>query len=152
MAISDDLREFVALFLSEKVEFLVVGAYAMAYHRLPRYTGDIDLFVSTKGENPGRICKAIDSFGFKQLGLTEEDFKEPDQIIQLGQPPNRIDILTGISGVSFDEAQKTAELGELEGLAVPFLSRDLLIVNKKATGRSKDLADLELLMKQNGES
>lgn len=145
MNLSDELREFVESFLSNKVDFVVVGAYALAYHRLPRFTGDIDLFVSNSIENGQRICRALADFGFASLGLKPSDFTASDQVIQLGYPPNRIDILTGISEVSFEEAIKTAEIGPLESLQVPFISKELLIKNKKAVGRPKDISDLSKL-------
>jgi hypothetical protein len=148
MALSQDLREFVESFLSNEVKFVVVGAYAMAYHRLPRLTGDIDLFVSPNEENLVRVCKALDDFGFGSLGVHPTDLLGENQVLQLGRPPNRIDVLTGISGVTFQEAWADKVMGELEGLTVPFISRELLMRNKEASGREKDLLDLKLLRQQ----
>lgn len=147
MALSRDWQEFVESFLSEEVEFIIVGAFAMAHHRLPRLTGDIDFFVSTGGNNPERICRAIENFGFGSLGLTPEDFRKADQIVQIGRPPNRVDLLTTISGVTFEEAWENRSLGPLNGFTVPYLSRELLIKNKEASGRDKDLLDVKLLKK-----
>ena len=145
MELPGELKEFVESFLLNKVDFVVVGAYAMAYHRLPRLTGDIDLFVGSNSENAERISKALVDFGFESLGLGPGDFQKPDTIIQLGYPPNRIDILTEISGVTFEEAMSTASMGQLDSLTVPFLSRELLERNKLAAGRPKDLFDLKML-------
>ncbi len=145
MALSKDWLEFVESFLLEKVEFVVVGAFALAFYRLPRQTGDIDLFVGSSGENPDRICRAIERFGFGSLGLSPDDFRMEGQVIQLGRPPGRIDVLTGISGVTFDEAWNSRIMGPLNGTVVPYLSLPLLIQNKKASGREKDLLDVRML-------
>jgi hypothetical protein len=145
MNLQQDLKEFVELLSALDVHFMVVGAFAVAYHGYPRYTADIDLFVERSTENAERLLKAIHQFGFGDIGLTKEDFLREDQIIQLGVAPNRIDLLTSISGVSFDEAWNSRELGELSGLRIPFISVDLLKRNKAASARTQDLADLERL-------
>jgi hypothetical protein len=145
MNLQQDLKEFVELLSALDVHFMVVGAFAVAYHGYPRYTADIDLFVERSTENAERLLKAIHQFGFGDIGLTTEHFLREDQIIQLGVAPNRIDLLTSISGVSFDEAWNSRELGELSGLRIPFISVDLLKRNKAASARTQDLADLERL-------
>jgi hypothetical protein len=124
---------------------VIVGAFALAHHGYPRYTGDIDLFIERSTENAGRILSAIQQFGFGDIGLTKEDFLHENRVVQLGVAPNRIDILTFLSGVSFEEAWPSREWGEIGGLKVPFISRELLKQNKLASGRSQDLADLEHL-------
>ena len=145
MGINSDLREFVRLLNLNNVEYIIVGAYALAYHGAPRYTGDIDLLIKMGRKNASRIVTAINEFGFASLGLTEEDFLEPNMVIQLGQPPFRIDILTSITSVSWTEAERGAEFGEYEGLKVRYLGKQEYIKNKKALGRKKDLADIEAL-------
>ena len=145
MALHPDLRAFIELLNSHRVEYVVVGAHAMAYHGCPRYTGDIDLFLRVSSENATRMERSIRAFGFADTGLTAKDFSEAHQVIQLGFPPNRIDLLTSLTGVTFDDAWAEAVSAELEGLPVRMLSRDHLIANKKALGRAKDLADLEWL-------
>ncbi|MEA3364525.1 MAG: nucleotidyltransferase [Candidatus Hydrogenedentes bacterium] len=145
MALHPDLRAFIELLNSHGVEYIVVGAHAMAYHGCPRYTGDIDLFVKVAPENARQLEGVICEFGFEDTGLTAHDFTEEHQVIQLGFPPNRIDLLTTLTGVSFDAAWAEAVSAELDGLPVKILSRNHLIVNKKALGRTKDLADLEWL-------
>ena len=127
------------------VHFLIVGAFAVAYHGYPRYTSDIDLFVERSAENAERLLQAIHQFGFGDIGLTEKDLLHEDQVIQLGVAPNRIDMMTSISGVSFEEAWSSRELGDIAGLSVSFISREMLKRNKAASGRSQDLADLERL-------
>mgnify|MGYP007073182137 CR=1 FL=1 len=123
----------------------VVGAHAVAFHGHPRYTGDIDLFVRRTVENAARIVAVLEEFGFGGAGADESTFLEPDQVIQLGRPPNRIDLLTGISGVAFDEAWPDRDHAEWDGIRVPILGRRHLLANKRASGRPKDLADLEEL-------
>jgi hypothetical protein len=137
-----DLREFIELLNSHAVEYLIVGGHAVAFHGYPRLTIDLDFFVRPDRENAGRLLAALDDFGFGQVGLDESTFTGPDKIVQLGLPPNRIDLLTGISGVSFEEAWPGRVAGQLDGLPVAFLGREELIKNKRASGRPKDLADL----------
>lgn len=143
--LEDDLREFIELLNALKVRYIVVGAFAVAYHGYPRYTADIDLFIERSSENAQAISKAIQQFGFRGLGLSSEDFLEEDQVIQLGVAPNRIDLLTFLSGVEFQEAWATRVQGEIAGLKVPIISKELLKKNKAASGRSQDIADLEHL-------
>jgi hypothetical protein len=143
--LSNDLREFIRLLAREGVEYLIVGAWSLAFHGRPRYTGDLDLFVRREGPNADRLMRALEAFGFGSAGLTRDDFLKEDFVIQLGVEPNRLDILTGISGVTFEEAWAARVAGTLEGLPVWFISRDLLIRNKKASGRDQDLADVHLL-------
>jgi len=146
--LADDLKELVGLFVSLDVEFVVVGAFALGYHKLPRYTGDLDLFVRNSKSNAERIVSALDEFGFGSLGLTVEDFQAQDLIVQLGVEPNRVDLITQISGVSFAEAWTARELGDLDGISVSFLSLDLLSRNKEASGRDKDLVDLKAIRRR----
>lgn len=145
MAIQSDFKELLELFNSHKIEYLITGGYALAYHGAPRYTGDIDLFVKTSLDNAKRIISALDEFGFGSLGLTKEDFVEPNQIIQLGVAPGRIDIITSISGVTWEEAYAGRIDGTCGGVPAYFVGREQFVKNKKATGRKKDLADLEAL-------
>lgn len=137
-----DLREFVELFNAKGVKYVVVGGYAVAYHGHPRFTGDIDLYVEPVADNAERILAALSAFGFGEVDLAVRDFTNPDSIIQLGLPPNRIDLLTSISDVSFDKAWEDRVSAQLDGLPVAFISKDLLLRNKRASGRPKDLADL----------
>jgi len=145
MKLSPDLREFIALCLSERVEFILVGAHALAFHGAPRFTEDIDLLVLCAPSNAEKILRVLADFGFGALGLTREDFLEEDQVIQLGRAPNRIDLLTGISGVTWDEVRASRVEVKLDGLACFAIGREALIVNKRATGRTQDLADVERL-------
>ena len=144
--LQNDLREFIALLNSHAVEYLVVGGHAVAFHGHPRFTGDIDFLVRPTAENAGRVLDAIHDFGFGSLQLTTEDFTTPERIVQLGLPPNRIDILTSISGVAFDEAWNGRVPAKLDEEAVNFLGFDALIRNKKASDRDKDRSDVAKLL------
>jgi hypothetical protein len=145
--LSSDLREFIHLLNTKSVRYVIVGAWAVAFHGRPRYTGDLDVFVARDAQNADRLMEVIEAFGFGQTGITREDFLKADHVIQLGRVPNRIDILTGISGVAFDEAWRTRDQGSISEIAVFFISRDLLIQNKRAANRDKDLSDIGLLQK-----
>ncbi len=145
MNLEDDLREFIELLNALEVRYIIVGAFALAHHGYPRYTGDIDLFIERSPENAQAIMHAIQQFGFGDLGLSSEDFLKEDQVIQLGVAPNRIDLLTFLSGVEFHEAWTMRVQGEIGGLSVPIISKELLKKNKAASARSQDLADLEHL-------
>jgi hypothetical protein len=145
--LSSDLREFIHLLNTKSVKYVIVGAWALAFHGRPRYTGDLDVFVSREPDNAGRLMEVIEAFGFGRSGIKREDFLQADYVIQLGRAPNRIDILTGISGVAFDEAWESREYGSVSDAAVFVISRDLLIKNKRAANRDKDQADIKLLEK-----
>jgi hypothetical protein len=140
-----DLREFIELLNSRSVEFVIVGGHAVAYHGYPRYTGDIDFFVRPTGANAAKLREVLEAFGFGGAAISMDDLTRPNSILQLGVPPNRIDILTSISGVTFDEAWATRVVDKLDGLDVNFIGRAALLKNKDASGRAKDRADLEQL-------
>jgi hypothetical protein len=145
MEVQEDFKELLELFNVRKVKYLIVGGYALAYHGAPRYTGDIDIFVKPDTENALCILKALNEFGFGSVDLKEEDFQSPNKVVQLGYPPVRIDIITSISGVSWDQAFKEREKGKYGNVPVYFIGREHYILNKRASGRKKDLADLEAL-------
>ena len=145
MDLPKDLREFIESLNSKRVEYVIVGGYAQAYHGRPRFTGDIDVLVRPSQENAERIKAALSQFGFAQLGLTEQDFVSEGQVIQLGVAPNRIDILTSISGCGFEDVWETRVKTELAGVPVNMIAKDQYIKNKRATGRAQDLADLDAL-------
>jgi len=138
-----DFKELLELFSENSVEFVIVGAYPLAFHGAPRFTGDLDPLVRPDSQNASRILRALDIFGFGSVGLQTRDFSELDQIIQLGVPPLRIDLLTSISGVSWEQAW--AKSGFYHDLPVFFLGKDEFISNKKAAGRPQDLADVAAL-------
>ena len=145
--LSSDLREFIHLLNTKSVKYVIVGAWALAFHGRPRYTGDLDIFVAREQDNADKLMEVIEAFGFGQSGIKRDDFMQVDHVVQLGRVPNRIDILTGISGVAFDEAWESREQGSISDVAVFVISRDLLIKNKRAANRDKDQADIKLLEK-----
>ncbi len=142
-----DWREFIeSLKLNfHGVEYVIVGAYALAFHGRPRFTDDSDILVRRSSENARRLAAALDHFGFGGLGLSAGDFEEPYQVIQLGHPPNRIELLTSISGVDRDQVWSARVPSELDGVKVWFLDRESMIKNKRSTGRDQDKADLKRL-------
>jgi predicted nucleotidyltransferase len=145
MELSNDFREFIELLNANKVKYLVVGGYAVGYYGNPRYTKDIDLWILMQKDNAQHLILAIKQFGFESLGLTEDDFLDAENIIQLGYPPNRIDLLTDIAGVDFESCFDSRNIIEFEGVEMNFISLDDLIKNKIAAGRLQDLADVEKL-------
>jgi hypothetical protein len=145
--LNPDFRDILSEFGAAGVEFLVVGAYALAAHGLPRATGDIDLWVRCSSENAPRVMAALARFGAPLTNIGEEDFTTPGTVVQIGVTPRRIDVLTAIDGVEFGEAWlERVEVG-IDGLRVPVLSRDHLLRNKRAAGRAKDLVDARRLEK-----
>ena len=143
MHLGKDLKEFIGLLRSERVRFLVVGAAALAVHGRPRYTGDVDFWIERSPRNAAKMQRVFGKFGFK--GTKSGDFEKPDRIIQLGRPPNRIDILTGLTGVTFASCWRRKVVRQVEGFRLPFLDLKSLRANKQATGRPQDLADLKSL-------
>ena len=145
MEIRNDFKELLELFNRHKVEYLIVGGYALAFHGAPRVTGDIDLFVRPTSDNAERILHALDEFGFGSLNLSKDDFTTPGMVVQLGVPPIRIDIVTRVSGVSWEKADAGKAPGRYGDTPVCFIGREDFIANKRATGRLKDAADIEAL-------
>jgi hypothetical protein len=143
--LQQDLREFVELLNSHNVDYIIVGGHAVAFHGYPRFTGDIDFFIRPTVDNGVRLVRALEAFGFSNVGLNAETFAQANKVVQLGRPPNRIDLLTSISGVDFDEGWKGRVAGNLDGIPVSFIGKLELIKNKRASARTKDLADLEKL-------
>ena len=145
MELSQDFKEFIQLLNANKVEYLVVGGYAVTIHGFPRTTGDIDFWIKPYGDNSQRIVKTLIDFGFGSLDINQEDFLRADSVVQLGFPPNRIDILTGVSGLEFDECYEARKEIVYEGEKINFISLHHLKINKKQTGRDKDNLDLKNL-------
>jgi hypothetical protein len=145
--LNDDFRDLLHCLREANAEFVIVGAHALAAHGLPRATGDLDVLVRPDAANAVRVYGALAQFGapLAAHGVTEADFATPDTVYQIGLPPRRIDILTQISGVTFDDAWTTRLEVHVLGAPLAFLGRDALIANKRAAGRPKDLADLAAL-------
>jgi hypothetical protein len=142
-----DFRDVLAELLRANARFLVVGAHALSVHGVPRATVDLDVWIDPTPENAKRVWAALAAFGapLDSLQIRESDFTRPDTVAQLGLPPYRIDILTGVSGVTFDEAWNERVEDLFYDLRVPFIGRAAFIRNKRASGRTKDLADIESL-------
>jgi len=143
MELSRDLKEFFRLLAAHEVDFMLVGAHAVAVHAFPRNTGDIDFWIRRSEENAKRVLDALDEFGFGGLGLNIADLMDPNAMIQLGVEPNRIDLLTFLTGLDFDECAKRSVSAAYEGVPVKVIGFDDLVENKRATGRDKDLLDLK---------
>jgi hypothetical protein len=144
---NEDFEDIVGALTSEQCEFLVVGAHALAAHGAPRATGDLDIFVRPTSENAARVFRALSRFGapLAAHGIREADFARPGTIYQMGLPPRRIDVLTSLSGVSFEEAAAKVVRGSLGPHQVSCIGLEAMIRNKRASGRTKDIADAEVL-------
>lgn len=144
---NDDFLDLLTSLVAEGARFMVVGAHAMAVHGVPRATGDLDVWIDAGGDNPGRVLAAVVRFGapVDALGLSTRDFAQADRVVQIGLPPRRIDLLTSLSGLRFEQAWPRRVTQRIGAIDVPFLGREDLIRNKRTTGRTKDLADLEAL-------
>ena len=140
-----DFAAFVESLNAHDVRYLVVGGYAVAFHGHPRYTKDFDIWIDATPENAKRLLDALDAFGFGALDLAISDFLEPDMVVQLGYPPNRIDLLTELPGITFKESYKSLITMDVQGISVQVIGLEQLKRNKRAVGRHQDLADLENL-------
>jgi hypothetical protein len=147
MILNKDFREFIESLNAHEVKYLIVGGYAVALHGYPRYTKDLDVWIKVSEENALQVIKALHQFGFTDASLTEKDFLIPDSFVQLGYPPNRIDIVTSCDGVDFQTCYGCKKEITIDGLPVSFIDLENLKKNKKASGRPQDLADLDNLSK-----
>ncbi len=145
MEVQPDFKDLLELLNAYKVKYMIVGGYALAFHGAPRYTGDIDIYVKPDSRNAELIMKVLDEFGFGSVGITSEDFENPDKVVQLGVPPVRVDIITSISGVSWKNASSSCVKGKYGDVPVKYIGLNEFIKNKRTTGRKKDLSDLEAL-------
>lgn len=145
MDLAPDFNEFIGSLNAHGAEFLVVGAYALAFHGAPRFTGDLEVFVRPTVDNGGRVLSAVRAFGFPVEELQPQDLIDPRRILEMGVEPVQIHVITAISGVSWEDAWQTREPGVCGTHPVAFLGRDAFITNKRAAGRPKDLADIDAL-------
>jgi len=142
---NQDFKEFIQSLNDNQVRYLIVGGYAVALHGYPRYTKDLDIWIELNPDNAAKLIKALDQFGFSSLGLRVEDFLEADQIVQLGYPPNRIDLITSMPGVDFEGCYTSRVKVMIDDVLINFIDLENLKKNKRAVGRLQDLADLENL-------
>jgi hypothetical protein len=142
-----DFHDVLAELVAAEARFLVVGAHALSAHGVPRATVDLDIWIAADVENATRVYRALAQFGapLEALGVSVSDFTQPEMVTQFGLPPFRIDVLTSLSGVAFESAWQERIEGEIEGVRVPILGLEAFILNKRVSGRKKDLADLEAL-------
>jgi len=143
--LSRDFHELLECFAHNDVRYLIVGGWALAAHGHPRMTKDLDVWIWPQSTNARAVISALEDFGFEELGLTAEDFTEPDVVIQLGYPPNRVDLLTSPTGVEFGDCWEERLEVEMDGLTVPFIGLEGLKANKRASGRAQDTVDVEIL-------
>ncbi len=143
--LNPDFKEFIELLNVNRVRYLVVGGYAVAVHGHPRYTKDIDIWLELDAQNAGRVLQVLEQFGFASLNVTTDDLLEPDQVIQLGYPPRRIDLLTTLGELDFDVCYVARLVVEVENVKVNFIDLENLKASKRTAGRLQDLADLENL-------
>jgi hypothetical protein len=150
--VNRDFIEMLSALSAAGADFLVVGAHALAVHGLPRATGDLDIWIRPTAENAARVHRALQLFGAPLTSIGPDDFTQPDLVIQIGVVPCRIDVLTGLTGVSFAEAWPHRTELRLDQLVVPVIGRDDLIKNKQAVGRPQDLVDVAALQKSDARS
>lgn len=147
MKIEKDFKEFIELLNRHNVRYLIIGGFAFSFYAEPRYTKDIDFLIDITPENAGALINALNDFGFGSVGLKKDDFLSHGQIIQLGNAPVRIDIITSAAAVTFSSAWKNRTIGKYGDVPANFISKSDLIKNKKASGRKQDIADIEKLKK-----
>jgi len=147
MTLDKDFEDFVFLLNTYKVDYMVVGGYALAFHGKPRHTGDLDIWIDVSEDNARKMILVLSDFGMASLGMNERDFLIKGSITQIGYPPLRIDILNEIDGISFNEAYPNKLLIDVEGLPVNYIGLDDLIKNKQVSGRKKDISDIQQLGK-----
>ncbi len=145
ITLQPDFREFLSLLIKHEVRFLIVGGYAVGVHGYPRFTGDLDVFVAISHDNASKLVAVFRRFGFDLPELSEKPFLENRRLVEIGVEPTKIQVMTSISGVSFDDAWNSHTEVHLDGMAVPFIGYNELLTNKRATGRSKDAVDVEHL-------
>ncbi len=145
MVMNKDFKEFIELLNANNVKYLIVGGYAVGIHGYPRYTKDLDIWILVSHENAENVLKSLKQFGFGSLGLQKEDFLRPDEFVQLGYPPNRIDIVTSCDGVVFETCYESKKQVIVGDLTINFIDLENLKKNKKASARPQDLADLDNL-------
>jgi len=148
LPLPQDFKEFLRLLNSERIEYMVVGGYAVGFHGYPRPTGDLDIWVAARPDNAAKLVSALAKFGFGSAGATEQQFIEPGRVVRMGVPPVRIEVLTSVSGVDFADCFSRKVDSVLDGIPVSIISRDDLIANKLAAGRDRDRDDVSRLRAQ----
>ena len=145
MHLNQDFKEFLELLNKHEIRFIIVGAYAVGFHGYVRNTGDLDVWIDTSKENAEKMLLALQDFGFSSLSINMDDLTRKDFVIQLGHPPNRLDILTSVTSLDFNTCYPKVEKTKIDQVEIPFLDLASLKTNKRSTGRKKDLGDIENL-------
>jgi hypothetical protein len=145
MELAPDFDEFIGSLIAHGVEFVIVGAYALAFHGSPRFTGDLDVLIRPTPENAQKLLAALDAFGFPSTGLTAEAVVDRRRMLQMGLPPVQIHVMSSISGVDWDEVSADRVEGRLGAHTISYLGRQTFLKNKRAAGRLKDLADIDAI-------
>ena len=145
--LNQDFLEFIGLLESHGVDYLIIGGYAVALHGFPRYTGNIDFFVAVNPENAAKLMNVFNAFGFGDIGIDQNDFMQPNFVVEIGREPRKIQVLTGIDGVTFADCHSRRVEVDLQGMHLKFIGKEDLIRNKQASARSKDLIDVDELSK-----
>jgi predicted nucleotidyltransferase len=148
MTLAKDFEDFLRLLNNHSVDYMVVGGYALAFHGIPRYTGDLDIWINVTSINARSRLQVVKEFGLQPWGLEEADFLRPGYITQIGYPPLRIDILNHIDGLEFNDAKKGMQIIDIDGILVKFIGLNDFVKNKLASGRSQDLSDIKELQKK----
>ena len=147
MTLDPDFEDFIKLLNQYEVEYMIIGGYAMAFHGRPRYTGDLDIWINISEYNAKKMLKVLEEFGFSSLNFRKEDFLKENLINQIGYPPLRIDILTSIDGINFNDAYPQKQVITIDDFTANYIGLNELIQNKNASGRQQDLVDVETLQK-----
>lgn len=150
MNLAPDFDEFCGLLTAHAVEFVIIGAHALAFHGAPRFTGDLDILVRPTEENGRRLLEAVAAFGFPTAPLTASDVAAGTKLVEMGVAPVQIHVMSQIDGVTWDDVWQSREKGQFGTRSVPFIGRDVFLRNKRAAGRPKDLADIEALREPEG--
>ena len=145
MVLNNDFREFIASLNENNVRYLIVGGYAVGFHGYPRYTKNLDVWIEVSNENAENVVKALNQFGFGAVGFKADDFLKPDEFMQLGYPPNRIDLITSCEGIDFQTCYANKMQIKIDGLKIDFIDYENLLKNKRTVGRPQDLADVSNL-------
>ncbi len=151
METRSDFSKLLALLNAYSVDYIIVGGVALAWHGVPRYTGDLDILVRAEPDNAEKVVAALNEFGFGGIGIESNDFVAPERVLQLGYPPVRIDLMTTLTGVSWEEAWAGSVVGAYDDLPTRYLGRAELVSNKNALGRKRDLADVAALANKDKE-
>ncbi|HYE61674.1 MAG TPA: DUF6036 family nucleotidyltransferase [Phycisphaerales bacterium] len=145
LRLPEDFKEFLRLLNSEQVEYLLVGGFAVGHHGYPRPTGDLDIWIAISEQNANRLLSALTKFGFGGTGVGTDLFLKPRTVVRMGHPPVKIEIITSAAGVDFADCFARRQMAVIDGVSAAVISRNDLLINKRAAGRPKDVNDVQVL-------